>query len=1248
MRIPQRYRPHLQKSQESIAMADGQSPLQTYGKVSMPVRVHGSSFTFDMIVADLNQMDGIWGMDFMVKFKCDLKFSSSTYTFMGAEYPILPDKHSVLSHSVNLLKPVTIPAGREVIISGNLRSPFRTKQEAMLEASPYFVENYGVLPAKTVAFQSKRRRSTPLQLFNPTEEDITLPKGVTVGYMFPIGKVTEVTEESHDSLTVNLLDHVQTSCSMDCSAVRQLVDIESNIPSHLKELYDRDSEKLTEDQRLRLASVLVRYSHVFSKSSTDLGCTDKIAHTINTGDAKPFRIPLRRHGFKKEQEIRTAVQDGLSRGIMEESNSPWASPPVVVSKKDGTARFCIDFRKLNSITKTDSYPLPRFDECMDSLHGSQFFCSLDLMSGYWQVPLQTPEDREKTAFLTKDGLFQFRVLPFGLVNAPATFERLMECVLRGLQWERCLLYLDDILIFGRTFEETVKNLEKVLDRLDKANLKIKPSKCVLMTDELEFLGHLISRNGMKPLADKVCAVQNWPSPSTVSPSKLVTEVKRFLGLVSYYRRFIRNMSAIAAPLYDLTKKGSSLVWTDHCEAAFIRLKAALTSAPVLSFPDPTGGNFILDTDASNTGVGGVLSQVQDGRETVIGYYSQLLSDSERKYCITRREFLGVVKAVKHFKPYLNGHRFLIRTDNAAVSHMLSLTDTHEQIQRWQLFMSQFAFDVVHRPGRNHGNADAMSRSPCEQCGRTESTCMSAGLNGGKPRKLRSKKPSDVEPCVHTKETDDCIDGNVDELMMSCAAVTTRLQAKKVSIKPDVQVDPAMKEPKPPTPAYNGLVDFDTLSNLQLSDPDIAPILQLKLDASEYPDYKVVSAESLSVKALRQHWRHLFVDKGVLCRKLEVPGKDVRVQVILPRTLRDNIMTQLHCAATSGHLGTMKTLERIKQRFYWVGWRKDVTRFVSHCEACNVVKRAHKRNFVPLTQQLFGEAFERVSIDIIGPLSATSRGYRYVLTMEDNFTKWVEAAPLKTLETQEVCDALVRELVSRFGCMYIIHSDRGAQFTSRLYQSLLEKLGVDRSLTTAYNPKSNGLVEGFNKVLKTIMKTYVFDHKESVGTWDVMLPIFLMAYRSSVHGSTGETPHFLLTSREMKLPIDLLYSCPSDKETNVPDYVRQLEVRFNKAYAIVRNQLQLAQRVQKRQYETRHPKYQSLQSGMFAWYFNPRKSFKGGKQPSWLGPYLVKEVNDDFTVLIQTDNAGTTKRTHADKLRVAHGFSMDEFIKRGEQ
>ena len=289
----------------------------------------------------------------------------------------------------------------------------------------------------------------------------------------------------------------------------------------------------------------------------------------------------------------------LDKGVIEPGGGPWASPIVLVKKKSGEWHFCSDYRKLNEVTKKDAYPLPRIDDTLDMLSGAKYFSTLDLASGYWQVAMDE-SDKEKTAVYTYQGLYQFKRMPFGLCNAPSTFERLMDVVLKGLVGVRCLVYLDDVIVFRATIGECCDRLEEVLQRLEGVGLKIKGSKCQLFQPEVEYLGHIVSAEGVAADPKKVEAVQNWPTP------RCVKDIRSFLGLCSYYWNFIKGFSQVAAPMNRLLEKEREFTWTEECEAAFELLKQSLTSAPILGYPRP-GGQLVVDMDASDVGLGAVLS-----------------------------------------------------------------------------------------------------------------------------------------------------------------------------------------------------------------------------------------------------------------------------------------------------------------------------------------------------------------------------------------------------------------------------------------------------------------------------------------------------------------------------------------------------------------------------------------------------------------------------------------------------------------
>ncbi|GFX01296.1 retrovirus-related Pol polyprotein from transposon 17.6 [Trichonephila clavipes] len=472
---------------------------------------------------------------------------------------------------------------------------------------------------------------------------------------------------------------------------------------------------LDEKQRCDAGRLIKEFQSLFSRTSEEFGRTRLTKHRIDTGKHPPIKQHPRRLPFAKQEEIQKLIKDMENNDVIEPSSSPWASPIVLVRKKDGSTRFCVDYRRLNDVTKKDSNPLPGIGDTLHTLAGNTWFSTLDLKSGYWQVELHS-DDKEKTAFTTRQGLWQFKVMPFGLGNAPTTFERLMETVLGGLSYEACLVSLDDIITMGRSFEGHLKNIRRVLQKLKVANLKLSPSKSHLFRREVTYLGHISSAESVRTDPDKISAVEDWNCPTDVH------QLRNLLGLCTYYRKFVKNFSTIARSLHKLTEAKQKFIWTVYCNNAFNKLKDALITAPILPYLE-IGKQFILDKDASHESIGAVLSQEINGQEPVIANFSKCLSKPERNYCVTRKELLAIVKAVEHFHPYLYGRRFLLRTDHASLTWLLNFKNSEGQIARWIQRLQKYDVEIHHGKGSAHGNADALSRRPCldscKHCSRIE-------------------------------------------------------------------------------------------------------------------------------------------------------------------------------------------------------------------------------------------------------------------------------------------------------------------------------------------------------------------------------------------------------------------------------------------------------------------------------------------------------------------------------------------------
>ena len=724
-----------------------------------------------------------------------------------------------------------------------------------------------------------------------------------------------------------------------------------------------ENDSITGQQLRKLKKVIELNADVFALDNSEVGHTDLVKHRVDTGDIPPIKKPVRRVPFMFHDKIAEMVEEMESLGVIRPSSNAWSSPVVLVPKKDNTYRFCVDYRRLNLVTKKDVYPLPRIDDILDTLAGAKYFTTLDLASGYWQIALD-PETASKSAFITHQGLHEFVRMPFGMCNAPATFQRLMEVVLGGLLWKNCFVYIDDVLVCSRTFEEHLTHLQQVLSRLREAGLRLKAKECLFLRQEVTYLGHLVTPYGVTPDPAKTSKIQDYPRPVDV------TQVRQFLGLASYYRRFVSGFAKTASPLHALLKKNAQFNWMTDCEDAFIGLKEALVHTPVLMYPQFNGQHpFILETDASTQGLEAVLAQQQEDQQVhPVAFASRSLSPAEQRYSITELETLGLVWAVKLFRPYILGHRCIVFTDHAACTSLLTAKNPSSKQVRWALSIQEFDLDIRHRSGKSNRVADALSRNPIAIS--QVLTFQSAADHG-----------------------DD----------------STHTPVGVVSMTAALDMTPTSDVVQPP-PA-NSVPNSD-IGQLQRQDSHLLPWFN-------YIENDKLPTEETLVRRLVMEQDWFEIVDGVLYT--HNPAKSEQLRLVVPQCLQLNLLKEYHDGRFAGHFAERKLYATISRQYWWKGMRAYVCRFCRSCLVCASRKGTGRKTRPPLKSIPVGGPFEMIGVDVL-QLPLSHLGNEYAVVFQDYLTKWPEVFAVADQKAQTIAHLLVEQIIARHGVPQRLLSD----------------------------------------------------------------------------------------------------------------------------------------------------------------------------------------------------------------------------------
>ena len=1177
--------PELRQTNECLVVAEKGKTMKTYGVADISLCIGGHSLTCPVFVAPICD-DFLLGGDIIHQENITVNMRKGL-KLRGKWIKCKVDTQDGIVGKVSLNCNITIPSASEYVASATVENTCTTTEKnRCVLIEPTFSDNRKFKIARVLV--QPVNNQVPIRLVNLSFSPINLKKH------YIIGKTVEIDESD---ISGNNTECPPEKCTDSIDSFKcKINQVKSNrkvcdLPDHVKELYEKNVAALPNDElKAEFADIISEFSDVFAKDSTDVGSCSVLKHKFDTGKAHPTKQGLRRTPREFEGEEKKYLQDQLDAGVIVPSSSAWSSPVCLVRKKDGTVRWCVDYRKLNDVTIKDAYPLPRIDMCLEHLQSAKYFSTLDLQSGYWQIEVDS-KDREKTAFITKYGLFEYNKMPFGVCNGPSTFQRCMELVLKGLQWETLLIYLDDVILYSSTLGEHLKQIRIVLSRFLKANLKLKPSKCHFFQEEVLFLGHIVSGDGVKPNPELIKAVNEWQPPTSVK------EIQKFLGLCNYYRQYVQGFATIAHPLTNLTKKDVRYKWTDECQNAFETLKSKLCEAPILAYPQ-NDSMFILDTDASNYGVGCVLSQIQNDQEKVIAYSSKSLSKQQRRYCVTKRELLAVVVFLTKFRHYLLGREFLIRTDHSSLRWLCGFKDPQHQLARWLEVISEYNYKIIHRSGNKHGNADSLSRQMSDD---EILTCECYG--NGVP--VNDLPCGGCKKCTKINDEWSTFFEDVDTTIPlgvrnNCRRMNTRSRTCENAANPvnnNIQAESAQQ-------LHTWFEGYSSqeINKLQKEDSDLG-ILHIWNEEGNKPDAQKISKYSPAIRKYWLNWDNLIWKDGMLYQKWISTQDNIssKLQLLVPKCLRKEALHSCHDILMSGHLGMNKTIKKIKGKFYWYLIGRDIKMHIKSCTDCSKNKMPRKKSKAPLVEYQVGFPMDRIAIDLMGPLVTTKHGNKYILVIGDYFTRWVEAFPLPDIKAETVAQCLLNEFIARLGIPLELHSDQATNFESNLFQELCKSLEIKKTRTTPYHPSSNGMIERFNRTLVEMLRKYV-NNKGS--NWDGYVKMLTSAYRSTVHPATGFTPNMMMLGREINLPSDLLFPLPDKPKFSSPvEYVSEQIEEISKCFEQARKGLKSNMEYQKKNYDVRLAE-NKYNVGDLVFKLKPRQR---KLDPFWTGPFVVSAV-----------------------------------------
>ena len=1014
-------------------------------------------------------------------------------------------------------------------------------------------------------------------------------------YRRALEKEAEKQLMSTDTLqTPSLTDNVLSLNTKTENVTLKSVTERQNI---LSAHFANEMPNLTNIQQQQVTELICKYHDRFYMKGDPLSQMKTTPYKIHLKEDTPIKMQCRPIPYSKQKATVEALVDMLKKGVIVPSSSAWASPIVPTWKPTGAIRICVDYRSLNKVTTPEIYPLPRCYDLIDEMGAlkPKYFTKMDMVNGFWQIPCHK-DTQPITAFICPQGLFEFTRCPFGHINSPTTFQKVMQSILHNLDAKnRIKFYIDDVLICSETFEEHLDLVERVLQRFREANVVVEMKKCDFFGTNTTYLGHIMSQDGVRKQQTKYAVIKNYPPPARV------VELQRFLGLVNYHRRFIRNFATIAKPLYALLRKQNSFDWTTKCQEAFEKLKQVYLTDDILSYPD-FAKPFIIESDASTAGLGGVLGQY-DERNILkpIAFVSRSLTPAEKNYCPTELEMLAAVWCLNQFRVYVLGHQVTVLTDHSALVHIIKKPCTNARIHRWSLLLAEYNPTFAYKKGKLNVIADALSRIP--DCLKYTEIVQTYKSDGQKVFKLKDDPEEMIE---------DRLSPTVNTLQLHTN--TQHTEWCNVGMQETMQITPTE------------FIDTDVVQEICATEEnELASDLYLPPNSNLEQLWQAVAnaqKEDHVTSEIHRYIREPNADIPLTRLGLWVQSNKHRLiydaqtdaiffkhdnnrkLLIVPQQHKHLIMADAH--DMNAHPAKERMQNKILMHFWWSGMSGDIKKYTSACKICAARQgQGLKRKPQMTAHEIVPKPFYKIAADIL-KIAPSRTGSKYVLVVIDTYTKYPEVYVIQnqTAHTIERCFA---DFFARWWKPYILVTDNGPQFKAIQMQKLCQRYAVKHIRTSTYHPQSDPAEIFHRWLLSAIAKL------PNVKDWDHHLPDILLAYRTTPHTATGIAPMLLARHEDPPpIPSNLFSRAVAESVVLLQNTQPATQAVYDTAKQTAQHNLEKAKQARKAYYDKHKGPDPQIEVGMRVWRFAPgiKKGSNYKVSKPFLGPFRVVQITQN--------------------------------------